>query len=192
MRARIRERLKATRKTQKDASLFIGMGQTYVHDFLKGGKAESFKFDLLPKLAEFLECDPRYLTGEAMHPDGSGYEELTVEMMIGADPARVQLLTEPIFVNSDIRYRPETQIAWLISGDEWKDAGVRDGSIVVTSNEPGASPKSLAVAELVKGGPVLGRVSENGNGIQLANGDVLTNARILGVVVMELQIFQAA
>lgn len=175
--------------------MFIGKGPTYVHDFLKGGKAEhrgaeSFKFELLPKLAEFLECDPRYLTGEALHPDGSAYEELPVQMMIGADPSRAEPVKEALTVNSDIRYRPESQKAWLVSGDEWKDAGVRDGSIIVTSDEVTFSENALAVAELVQGMPVLGRVAQSG--IQLSNGDVFTNARLIGVVVMELQIFKAA
>ncbi|GHG24362.1 hypothetical protein GCM10017322_22870 [Paracoccus aerius] len=201
MRARIRERLKATGKTQKEASLHIGMNDAYVNNFLNGEKggygSQSFKFELLPKLAEFLECDPRYLTGEALKPDGTGNEMIETRRVIASKGIAKRDMDQPISIHADDRFPAELQEAFLVMGDDWKQYGINDGSIIIARK-----------AEPAEGDIVVYQNSDDGAGItkfpievkatqgegrveEPSQDDSPSSAKldVIGIVTMELRMF---
>lgn len=80
LRIRIKQRLKDTRKRSTEASVHIGMARGYISNFLTG-KSGKFRDDLIPKLAEYLDCDPRYLMGTIADPAGAREVPVPVSML---------------------------------------------------------------------------------------------------------------
>lgn len=184
LRTRINERFQVTGKNKDDAAAYIGKGRTYLYDFLTG-KSGSMNFNLIPKLAEYLDCDPRYLTGEVPNPDGTGYAELTVSAVIGG-PEEMAI---PVTVNSDIRHPSASQQAFIVSGDAWDHLGISDGSIVIVTDAITPHPGSLVVARLDGDGLAIGKLTTQG--IEVPGREIIPmdQADVIGSVTMEMHMY---
>lgn len=139
---RIRERLKATGKNEYEVAIAAGFDRIYLYEFLEGRKA-SIRLSNVPRLAEQLDCDPRYLTGEISTPwpedDGDSeakspaHDMIAVEGIITRDAWFSNAFQSPtrILVAPDARYPAQDQHAFLVSGDTWKNVGIFNTSVVV-------------------------------------------------------------
>lgn len=143
MISRIQERLDALGKNAFEVAIAAGFDRTYVYEFLEGRK-KSLRWNNIPRLAEQLDCDPKYLTGEINTPWPSGDEEgvdaglpgsIQVSGMVSKDAWFREDFKLPtkITVAPDPRYPAATQRAFVVSGDTWRDHGIVDGSVVVTA-----------------------------------------------------------
>lgn len=191
LRARMAERFAATGISPVAVAIKIGKGRDYIRDFLEGRK-QSINFKLVSEIARELDCDPHYLTGEIGAPDGSS---LRVSGMIETGVWRTgeAAPTTSIRIPADSRYAQETQKAFIVRGDSWKDAGIDDGSVVVTTSELPARDGDLVVITQEGDestfettiGAVKKRIIEVPGGRNIPFDD----ANIIGIVVMEMKVF---
>lgn len=185
IRTRINVRFECTKKSKAKAAEHIGMARTYLTDFL-AGSAGSIKFELLPKLAEFLECHQRYLTGEALNPDGSGNEQIEVRQVIRATAQRTVTLVKPMIVHGDDRYMAAEQTGYLIEGDDWRNLGFCDGAVVI-ARSIAQKPGDSVVYKIRGKGAQIGTVRDDGSVID-ATGDAVPDASVLGSITLVMRI----
>lgn len=206
LKQRVQERLRALDISAFEAARRAGFERTFINDLLIG-KKRSIGVKNIPRVAEALECDPRYLMGHIHAPHGpqnpehhgsdqgvpiSGVCEAGVWRESPAAPAGGE---RP--VPADPRYAADAQMAFIVRGDHAEKIGLSDGSV------------ALAVAGLPyrDGDTVIARRSRNGAGdeftIRVIQGDRLElkgapesgesigidEAEIVGVVIMGLRIF---
>lgn len=139
MIGRIRERLSALKISDIEAAYRAGLNKYYIYDFMNG-KKDSLARRNLPIIAEALECDPRYLTSEIAtpwpEPAGMASGALAVQGLVAKNVWAKDSITmlSKVQVAPDPRYDAASQSAWLVMGDDWKDRGISDGSIVIASD----------------------------------------------------------
>lgn len=196
MVGRIRERLSALKISDIEAAHRAGLNKYYIYDFMIG-KKDSLARKNLPLIAEALECDPRYLTSEIAtpwpEPAGSASGTLAVQGLIAKNVwAKDNLATfSKVHVAPDPRYDVGSQSAWLVMGDDWKDRGIGDGSIVVASDALAPRVGDLLVVRRRRNGdetettivPVEAKKAKDDDAQESVD------ETVIGVIVMENRVF---
>ena len=163
IRDRISERLETLGKNPFEVARNAGFERTYVNDLLRGHK-QSFRRGAVVKIAEQLDCDPEYLTGEQDQPrlkarvqspgqraGGQGTMMLSgvCEAGVWRDSAPA---STPIPLEADPRFQSSAQAAYLVRGDHAVGFHGRDGKTISIADGTLISTISTDVAEIERGG----------------------------------------
>lgn len=155
MRARIRERLEAIGKDQYEVAEEAGLSRTSIWSFLTG-RTDTIRRSNLEKIAKALECRVDDLMGEpdkptatkglglasnikqmrpAPGPSRKASQDVTLEIegIVGAWSSSRSGTASRIPIAPDPRHPASQQTAFMVIGDEWKDIGISDGSIVTVA-----------------------------------------------------------
>lgn len=188
MKQRIRERLRETGQTAKAVSLAIGAHQNFLSALLTD-KKKSFAADLLPALAQELDCDATYLLGISDVPNSRGPTTMvavagSIEPGVWRNAARDPSFSKRVPMQPDPRYRAEDQQLWLVRGNTLEDIDLSDGGAVLTARVKDLREwfnllvdDDLVIAERERDGDVLRtvlRVKRTASGLELrpAGGDM--------------------
>lgn len=141
MKARIEERLSALHMNAFEAEEKAGLTRGYIYELLIGKKA-SIRPNKLPAIASALECTPEYLTGHSSSPNANTNGEPPLWAQGDVPVAGIieeGALRKPeqikLSVQSDRRYAVAAQRAFLVRGDNWKNEGIFDGSILLVATD---------------------------------------------------------
>lgn len=198
MKARIEERLSTLHMNAFEAEEKAGLSRGYIYELLIGKKA-SIRASKIPAIATALECTPEYLTGQSPTPNANTNGEPPLWAQGDVPVAGIieeGALRKPeqikLSVQSDRRYRVETQKAFLVRGDNWKSEGIFDGSILLATDMPARIGDLVVVMRSREGAEereITLRKIESSHEALLARADGAPKEQIVGVVTMQMRSF---
>ena len=202
MRARIQARLGALGIDQYDAAAQAGLSRTAVWAYLRGD-TDTMRRGSVEKLAKVLQCEPAYLIngGNAPPVDGAAAalapaattQTLGISGIISGSAwyETARRLSVPFTVPRDPRYPDADQIALQVSGDEWREFGIMDGSIVVVADIAPRENDRLAIEITRNNGEKRTQIGRQIGGRAVTNPQPNPgcSTKLLGVIVSENQIF---
>lgn len=156
MRDRIAERLDHLGKDQFAAAEEAGFDRGYFYELLSGLKGAPRKSNL-GRIAAVLDCDPRYLLGliDQPRPDDDDDADArqpaslplsgTIEAAVWSPPSRGGDIG--IQVPTDIRHLGRNQTARIVRGNTWRDLGITDGMIVISTADVPSRDGDLVVVQ---------------------------------------------
>lgn len=194
MQERIRKRLEIVNKSHQKVALECGFARSYIRDFMHKRKGAPTSENIVP-LAASLECDPAYLMGLKDSPKSipvTGTVQSGAWRRDGTDHAG------DILVDISDDHPERGQVAMIVRGDHWADAGIRDTTIVVAAPDAEAAPGDMVLVRATResgaGTEFLTTIAtRKGSSLKLsdADTDAIGDAPIeeLGPIVLRLNIF---
>ncbi|MDF3606528.1 helix-turn-helix transcriptional regulator [Paracoccus sp. DMF-8] len=206
MRERIAKRLDQLGKDQFAAAEEAGFDRGYFYELLSGLKGAPRKSNM-SRIATVLDCDPRYLLGliDQPRPDDDDADARqpaslplsgTIEAAVWSPPSRGGDIG--IQVPADIRHLGRNQTARIVRGNTWRDLGITDGMIVISTADVPSRDGDLVVAQRRREGDsgteVVTTIAE------IKRGDLVffepdqariagVKSDVIGIVVMVVKVF---